>query len=38
MKKRKTIVPKAERIAPREITMDDFMDYLEFVTEFGEGE
>jgi hypothetical protein len=37
MKKRKTVVPKAERIAPRETTKEDLMDYLEFIIEFEKG-
>ena len=33
--KKRNIVPKAERIEPRETTIEDLMDYLEFVVEYG---
>lgn len=32
--KKRNIVPKVERIVPRETTMEDLMGYLEFVMEF----
>ena len=33
--KKRIVVPKAERIIPRETTLEDLMDYLEDGIEFG---
>lgn len=35
-KKKKTIIPKPKSIIPKEQTLEDLMDYLEFVVEIGQ--
>ena len=32
--KKRNIVPKAERIVPRATTLEDLMDYFEYLVEF----